>query len=92
MLRTAIFQKIVECCFMIYIYIYSMWLTAGRRFETAVPDDVIMTAGLWDPFAYPIAWKASERSSKHAIHVIKGWLAAAMARGDDLDPGAMQKY
>lgn len=72
--------------------ICSMWLTAGRRFETAVPDDVITTAGLWDPFAYPIAWKARERSSKQAIHVIRGWLAAAMARGDDLDPGAMQKY
>lgn len=27
-------------------YTASMKLTAGRRFETAVPDDVMMTAGL----------------------------------------------
>ena len=26
-------------------------LTAGRRFETAVPDEVMITAGLWDPLA-----------------------------------------
>lgn len=26
-------------------------LTAGRRFDTAVPDDVMTTAGLRDPLA-----------------------------------------
>lgn len=57
-----------------------------------MPDDVITTAGLWNPFAYPTAWNASERSSKHAIHVTSGWVEAATARGDDLDPGATQKY
>lgn len=69
-----------------------MELTAGRRFETAVPDDVMTTAGMWDPLPYPIAWNASERSSKHETHVIKLWLAAATASGEDLDPGATQKY
>lgn len=28
------------------VYTQSMKLTAGRRFETAVPDEVIITAGL----------------------------------------------
>lgn len=67
-------------------------LTAGRRFETAVPDVVMMTAAFWDPLAYPIAWNASDLSSKHEIQVTKGWAEAARARGDDLDPGATQKY
>ena len=67
-------------------------LTAGRRFETAVPDDVMITAGMCDPLAYPTAWKASDRSSKHEMHVISAWLDAATARGEDLDPGATQKY
>ena len=69
-----------------------MELTAGKRFETAVPDDVMTTAGMWDPLAYPTAWNASERSSKHEIHVINGWVEAARASGEDLDPGATQKY
>lgn len=29
-----------------WFYASSMKLTPGRRFETAVPDDVMMTAGL----------------------------------------------
>lgn len=69
-----------------------MKLTAGRRLETAVPDDVMTTAGMWDPLPYPTAWNASERSSKHEIQVTNLWLAAATARGEDLDPGAIQKY
>lgn len=66
--------------------------TAGRRLETAVPDDVMATAGMWDPLPYPTAWYASERSSKHEIHVINLWLAAAAATGEGLDPGAIHKY
>lgn len=69
-----------------------MELTAGRRFETAVPDDVMTTAGMWQPLPYPTAWNASERSSKHEIQVINGWLAAATASGEDLEPGATQIY
>jgi hypothetical protein len=69
-----------------------MELTAGRRFETAVPDDVMTTAGMWEPLPYPTAWNASERSSKHEMQVINWWLAAATASGEDLDPGATQKY
>lgn len=33
------------------IFGYLIELTAGRRFETAVPDVVITTAGLRDPLA-----------------------------------------
>lgn len=69
-----------------------MELTAGRRFETAVPDDVMTTAGMWDPLANPTAWNASERSSKQEIQVINSWVEAATASGEDLDPGATQKY
>ena len=47
-------------------------LTAGRRFEAAVPDDVMITAGLWEPRTKPTAWKESERSSMHATQVVRG--------------------
>ena len=37
--------------------------TAGRRFATAVPEDVIMGVGKWVAREWPSAQKARERSS-----------------------------
>ena len=60
--------------------------------ETAVPDDVITAAGLLAPRPYPTAWNARDLSSMHEVIVTRGFAAAAAARGDDREPGAMQKY
>lgn len=81
----------ISYCWSEYEYLILV-LTAGWRFETAVPDDVMITAGLWELLAKPAAWYASERSSMHAIQLVVGWVEAAIARGDDRDPGAIQKY
>lgn len=66
--------------------------TAGRRFDTAVPDDVTTTAGLLAPLPYPTARNAIERSSIHETQVTRGLAAAAAVIGEFRDPGAMQKY
>lgn len=66
--------------------------TAGKRFETAVPEEVITAAGLLLPRPYPTAWKARDLSSMHETHLTRGFADAAAARGDDLEPGAIQKY
>jgi len=61
--------------------------TAGRRFATAVPDDVIITQGLFRALAWPRAQYPRERSSIPGINFALGCLAAASVRGDDLEPG-----
>lgn len=51
-----------------------------------------MIAAMPEPFTWPMAWNASERSSEHDTHVARLCAEAAITSGDDLDPGAIQKY
>mmetsp|Transcript_15257 Transcript_15257/g.43420 ORF Transcript_15257/g.43420 Transcript_15257/m.43420 type:complete len:278 (+) Transcript_15257:5886-6719(+) len=64
--------------------------TDGKRFATAVPDEVITAQGLPVALPWPSAQNPSDRSSIPGTSRARGCCATANVSGEDLEPGAMQ--